>query len=216
MRSDLEFRRIYSMADLVVADGMPLVWLSHLAGAPLKERVAGSDMFWEIGRASAQYGLRLFLLGGMPCSAQIAAKKLEKQYPGAVIAGAYCPPYGSLDDPEENAKVMDLIAKAQPDVLMVGLGAPKQEKWIAAHLDQMDVPVSIGVGASFDMAAGMVKRAPVWMQHAGLEWMFRLIQEPGRLWDRYIMRDLPYLFSAALATLRMRSKNQESSHVSVR
>jgi N-acetylglucosaminyldiphosphoundecaprenol N-acetyl-beta-D-mannosaminyltransferase len=210
MRKDNEFRRIYGIADLVVADGMPLVWLSKLAGAPLKERVAGSDMFWEIGKASAQNGLRLFLLGGESGSAEIAARKLQEKHPGAIIAGYYCPPYCDKLSIDEDAKIMSLIAQARPDVLMVGLGAPKQEKWIASHLDQLNVPVSIGVGASFDMAAGKVSRAPKWMQTSGLEWLFRLIQEPGRLFSRYILRDIPYLISAAITTIRMRSRGQES------
>jgi N-acetylglucosaminyldiphosphoundecaprenol N-acetyl-beta-D-mannosaminyltransferase len=210
MRHDSEFRRIYSIADLVVADGMPLVWLSKLAGAPLKERVAGSDMFWELGKASSQHKLRLFLLGGLPGSADAAARKLEECYPGAVIAGTYCPPFGNLDTNAEDAKIMQMLAESRPDILMVGLGAPKQEKWIAAHIERFHIPVSIGVGASFDMAAGMVKRAPVWMQKTGLEWMFRLIQEPARLWNRYILRDIPYLISAAITTIRMRSENQKS------
>jgi N-acetylglucosaminyldiphosphoundecaprenol N-acetyl-beta-D-mannosaminyltransferase len=108
---------------------------------------------------------------------------------------------GTLDDIEEYRRICDAIVSADPDILLVGLGSPKQEKWIAAHKERLGVPVSIGVGAAFDMAAGRVRRAPMWVQAAGLEWVFRLIQEPRRLWRRYFGRDLPYLFLLIAQTL---------------
>jgi N-acetylglucosaminyldiphosphoundecaprenol N-acetyl-beta-D-mannosaminyltransferase len=204
MQNDGDFRQIYREADFVVADGMPLIWLSQIAGTPLKERVAGSDLFWELGRASELTGVRLFLLGGQPTAAEKAASKLYVQCPDAQVAGTYCPPFGQLDDPEEDAHIRQIIAEAQPDILLVGLGSPKQEKWIAAHRHDLNVPVCIGVGATFDMAAGMVRRAPLWIQHMGLEWLFRLVQEPRRLWSRYMGRDLQYLFRLAALTIRVR------------
>lgn len=204
MQNDSDFRTIYREADFVVADGMPLVWLSRIAGTPLKERVAGSDLFWEVGRASDKTGVRLFLLGGQPMAAEKAAAKLYQRFPNAQVAGTYCPPFGTLDDPAEDARICRMIDEAQPDILLVGLGSPKQEKWIAAHKGVLNVPVSIGVGASFDMAAGMVRRAPMWIQHLGLEWLFRLVQEPRRLWSRYMGRDLQYLVRLAALTLRIR------------
>jgi N-acetylglucosaminyldiphosphoundecaprenol N-acetyl-beta-D-mannosaminyltransferase len=207
MQNDGDFRRIYREADFVVADGMPLVWLSRLAGTPLKERIAGSDLFWELGRASALTGLRLFLLGGQPTAAEKAALHLTEKFPGARIAGCYCPPHGMLDDPQEDARIREVIAQAQPDILLVGFGSPKQEKWIASHRDDLNVPVSIGVGATFDMAAGFVRRAPMWARRSGLEWLFRLIQEPRRLWSRYMGRDLTYLWDLAALTLRIRFRS---------
>lgn len=206
IRRDEEFRRVYQDADFVVADGMPLVWLSRLSGVRLQERVAGSDLFWELGRASAATGMRLFFLGGQPCAAEEAAEVLRKKFPGAQIVGTYCPPVGTLADPQEDAKVCSLIVEAEPDVLLVGLGSPKQEKWIAAHKERLGVPVSIGVGAAFDMAAGRVRRAPLWVQKSGLEWSFRLMQEPRRLWRRYFGRDLPFLFQLVGQTLRERPR----------
>lgn len=194
IRRDDEFRAIYENADFVVADGMPLVWLSRLSGTRLRQRVAGSDLFWELGRASDATGLRLFFLGGQPGAVNEAADVLRREFSAAQIVGTYCPPMGTLDDPEEDERICNAILSADPDVLLVGLGSPKQEKWIAAHKERLCVPVSIGVGASFDMAAGRVRRAPLWVQRAGLEWVFRLIQEPRRLWRRYFGKDLPYLF----------------------
>jgi N-acetylglucosaminyldiphosphoundecaprenol N-acetyl-beta-D-mannosaminyltransferase len=206
IRKDDDFRRVYENADFVVADGMPLVWLSRFSGVQLQERVAGSDLFWELGRASASTGMRLFFLGGQPCAAEEAADVLRVKFPGAQIVGTYCPPVGTLEDPQEDARICDMIVKAEPDVLLVGLGSPKQEKWIVAHKERLGVPVSIGVGAAFDMAAGKVRRAPVWVQRAGLEWSFRLLQEPRRLWKRYFGRDIPFLFKLIAQTIGERQR----------
>jgi len=216
MQGDADFRQIYRDADFVVADGMPLVWLSQLAGTPLKERVTGSDLFWALGRASHENGLRLFLLGGLPTSAEKAAENIYHRFPNAQICGTYCPPHGTLNDPEEDARIRRIIAEAQPDVLLVGLGSPKQEKWISAHREDLHIPVSIGVGASFDMAAGMVMRAPTWIRQMGMEWMFRLIQEPRRLAHRYLGRDLPYLLRLVALTVRFRWQRQGKARDEVR
>jgi N-acetylglucosaminyldiphosphoundecaprenol N-acetyl-beta-D-mannosaminyltransferase len=189
---DPEFLAIYQDADFVVADGMPLIWLSRFTNCQLKERVAGSDLLWELGRASSATGIKLFFLGGQPGAAAKAAAALIEKYPGANVAGTYCPPYGTLDDQSELLKIRSEIAAAAPDVLLVGFGSPKQEKWISSYKDLLGVPVSIGVGGSFDMAAGVVKRAPIWMRSFGLEWVFRLCQEPRRLWHRYFGRDVPF------------------------
>jgi N-acetylglucosaminyldiphosphoundecaprenol N-acetyl-beta-D-mannosaminyltransferase len=186
---------------------MPIIWLSKLAArrdrsiTPLRERVAGSDLFWELGRVSAQNGLRLYLLGGMPGAAERAARVLCERYPGAVVCGHYCPPFETFNRPAEQARIEAKIREAAPDVLLVGLGAPKQEKWIAAHKDAVAVPVSIGVGGSFEMAAGMVRRAPVWAQRCGMEWACRMLQDPRRLVRRYLGRDLPFLFLLLAHTL---------------
>ena len=210
LQKDREFRSIYDSAALSLADGMPIVWLSRLAArrgsieAPLKERVAGSDLFWELGRASAHTGLRIFLLGGMPGAAEQAAAVLKERHPGAVICGIYCPPFETFNTPEEQARIEQTVRDACPDLLLVGLGAPKQEKWIAAHKDAVGVPVCIGVGGSFEMAAGMVRRAPEWAQRIGMEWVCRLAQDPRRLASRYLGRDLPFLMTTILQTARER------------
>jgi N-acetylglucosaminyldiphosphoundecaprenol N-acetyl-beta-D-mannosaminyltransferase len=201
---DREFKAAYEEADLVVADGAPVVWLSKLGGTPLKERVAGSDLFWTLGRASAESGVTLFFLGGVEGAADAAKAELEKRYPGAKIVGTYCPPFTTFNTEQEQNKIRDEVKKANPDILLVAFGAPKQEKWIAANKDRLGVPLSIGVGGSFEMASGMLKRAPVWMQRSGLEWAYRFAQQPRRLFDRYIMRDVPHLAKAAARTARLR------------
>lgn len=197
---DADFRAAYRKADLVVADGAPVVWLSRIAsrsaGGPLPERVAGSDLFWELARASGDANLRLFFLGGMPGAAARAAEVVEKRHPRARIAGTYCPPFEVFETKDEQAKIRRIVRQAAPDILLVALGAPKQEKWIAANKDLLGVPVAIGVGGSFEMAAGVRRRAPIWLQLSGLEWLYRFAQEPRRLFQRYFVEDLPYLAGA--------------------
>jgi exopolysaccharide biosynthesis WecB/TagA/CpsF family protein len=201
---DREFKAAYEAADLVVADGAPVVWLSKLGGTPLKERVAGSDLFWTLGQASAEQGVTLFFLGGVEGAADAAKAELERRYPGTRIVGTYCPPFRTFATREEQDKIRDEVRKANPNILLVAFGAPKQEKWIAANRDRLGVPVAIGVGGSFEMASGMLKRAPKWMQKTGLEWAYRFAQQPRRLFDRYIVRDVPHLARAAARTARHR------------
>ena len=201
VRRNPVFRAAYHDADMVLADGMPVVWLSQLVGRQgLPERVAGSDLLWELGRASARTGIRLFYLGGAPGAAEEAAAAVTARFPGAQVCGCYCPSFEDFGTPEEEGRITTAIRAAQPQALLVGLGAPKQEIWIAANKERLGVPVCIGVGGSFEMAAGRVRRAPRWMQRTGLEWSYRLIQEPARLWRRYLLRDLPTLVSLLWAT----------------
>ncbi|MBC8140119.1 MAG: WecB/TagA/CpsF family glycosyltransferase [Armatimonadetes bacterium] len=204
LESDSAFRAAYDSADLVLADGMPVVWLSRLdkTQPPLRERVAGSDLFFELGALSARTDLRLFFLGGAPGAASRAAAVLRKKYPDVCVADTYCPDFATFGTPEEEARITERVQSARPHILLVGLGAPKQEKWILANKDRLGVPLSVGVGGSFEMAAGMVKRAPVWMQKTGLEWCHRMMQEPGRLTKRYMGRDLPFLLKLLWRTAR--------------
>lgn len=204
LRRDRDFQAAYSEADLILADGMPLVWLSRIGptGQRLTERVTGSDLFWELGEASATCGLRLFFLGGADGAADGAAEKVRQKFPGANIVGTYCPPKATFDTPEEQAKIQAVVRAARPDVLLVAFGAPKQEKWIAQNKALLQVPVCVGVGGSFEMACGKIKRAPRWMQKTGLEWGFRLAQEPQRLWRRYLLRDVPTLFHLTAHQIR--------------
>jgi N-acetylglucosaminyldiphosphoundecaprenol N-acetyl-beta-D-mannosaminyltransferase len=208
---DADFRATYDGADLVLADGMPVVWLSKIGGDPLPERVTGSDLFWELGRASAETGLRLFFLGGLASAADVAAERVRERFPGAQIVGTYCPPHDRGGDPAEQRRIRELVRAAKPDVLLVAFGAPKQEKWIVANKDLLGVPVCIGIGASLDMAAGVVKRAPRWMQRAGLEWFGRFVQEPGRLFRRYFIADGPYLLGAIARTAVLRARRRTPS-----
>ena len=202
-----EFRAAYDAADLVVADGTAIVWLSRLstpARDALVERVTGSDLFWELARASASNNIRLFFLGGLPGAAERAANAATHRYPGARIVGTYCPPFETFDTEAEQAHIRNLIHEARPDILLVALGAPKQELWILRNKDALGVPVSMGVGGSFEMAAGDRHRAPRWIQRTGFEWLYRFSQEPTRLFRRYFVDDLPYLSSAAARALARR------------
>ena len=206
---DPAFRAIYSKADLVVADGAPVVWLSRIASPiSLPERVAGSDLFWELARASSETGLRLFFLGGVPGAATAAAEAVAVRYPRARVVGTYCPPVEAFDLRAEQEAIRAVVQRAAPDVLLVALGAPKQEKWIAANKDWLGVPVSIGVGGTFEMAAGLRRRAPPWVRRAGLEWLYRFAQEPRRLFHRYFVHDLPYLAGACTRALVRRLRQE--------
>ena len=137
---------------------------------------------------------RLFFLGGRPGSARKTAENFQQKYPGIQIVGVYSPPFGFENDKAENRKIVNLIKGVRPDILFVGLGAPKQEKWIYNYRNDYNVPVSIAIGASFELSSGVVKRAPAWMQQTGLEWLWRLIMEPKRLWKRYLVEDMRFFW----------------------
>jgi N-acetylglucosaminyldiphosphoundecaprenol N-acetyl-beta-D-mannosaminyltransferase len=200
-RGDAGFRRAINEADLAVADGMPLVWASRLAGRPLPERVTGNALVEECCRLSASTGASIFLLGGRPGIAECARRAIEKTYPGAVIAGTYSPPFGLLSASEDR-DIVDRINRSGARILFVAFGAPRQDRWIAAHRDDLEVSVAMGVGCSLDVLAGAVCRAPLWMQRSGLEWLHRFRLEPGRLWRRYFMKDPPMLARLFAESLR--------------
>lgn len=185
LEEDAALRAAYSRADLVVPDGMPIVWASRLLGAPLKERVTGSDMMPKLCEIAAQRRLKVFLLGGMPGVADRAAANLIKAYPGLRVTGTLCPPLGFEKDDAQNARIVETIRCSDADLIFVCLGSPKQEVWIDKHLAQFDKGVFLGVGAAIDFCAGTVQRAPHWMRRSGLEWAYRLSQEPRRLIGRY-------------------------------
>jgi N-acetylglucosaminyldiphosphoundecaprenol N-acetyl-beta-D-mannosaminyltransferase len=187
---DQEFRQTINSADLAVADGMPLVWLSRLRGQPLPERVTGVDLVDACCELAAAAGQGVFLLGAGPGVAQAAAERLQERHPDLRIVGMITPPMGPLKR-KENARIVRTIQDAAPGFLFVALGAPRQDLWIRTHLEELNVPVAMGVGCVFDLLAGVSNRAPAWMQSAGLEWLYRLVREPRRLWRRYLMNDLP-------------------------
>lgn len=194
LQKDAEFRKIYSKSFLVVPDGVSLLWAAKFLQTPLNGRVNGTDLFEKICAIAAQKNLKVFLLGGRPRAAQQAKEVLQARHPNLTIVGTYCPPYGFESQPKELDLINSQIKAVSPDILFVGLGAPKQEKWIAANYLDLGVPISIGIGVSFELVANMVTRAPVWMQKAGLEWLFRLIVEPQRLWKRYILGNPTFIW----------------------
>ncbi len=187
-----EIRALLGRADVLVADGMPLIWASRLQGTPLPERVSGSHIMWSIPEAAAKAGRRIFLLGGAPGAADACADVLRQRFPGIHITGTYCPPFGFEKSPEEMAKMRGAIAAAPAELIFVALSFPKGEKLIEAIRDVAPNSWWIGVGISFSFVAGEVKKAPRWMQKVGLEWSHRLIQEPRRLAKRYLVHGVPF------------------------
>ncbi len=181
---DRELKAALNGADLALPDGMPLVWAANLEGHGLPDRVYGPELLLRFCAASEQRGYRHFFYGGAPGVAAELAVRIKQLYPGLKIIGAYSPPFRPLTEEEERALAAQLNDRV--DVLWVGLGCPKQEKWMAAHR-HLRVGVMIGVGAAFDFHTGRVAQAPRWMQRHGLEWLFRLFQEPRRLWRRYLV-----------------------------
>ncbi len=194
-RADIELHRILADAHLVLCDGTPLVWASRVLGNPLPERVAGADLVPLLIRVAAAKGYRLFLLGASPESASAAVARLQEQYPSLIIAGHYSPPLAPLLD-MDHEQIRRRIIKAKPDILLVAFGCPKQEKWMWMHHRSLGIPVCAGVGGTIDFLAGRLKRAPRWVQLSGTEWIFRLLQEPSRLFRRYT-KDL-WIFGRAI------------------
>jgi N-acetylglucosaminyldiphosphoundecaprenol N-acetyl-beta-D-mannosaminyltransferase len=205
---DPSFKDVLNATDLVVADGMPLVWLGRRQGHPLRRRVYGPDLLLAFCEDSAGQGYRHFFYGGEPGVAERLAESLKTRFPGLTIAGTCSPPFRPLNA-DEDEEMVDLINHAAPDVLWVGLGAPKQERWMHEHRSRLHVPVVVGVGAAFDMLSGRRKQAPRWMRERGLEWFFRLLQEPRRLWRRYLVYGSQFI--AYLLFERLRLKDSEAS-----
>lgn len=185
LESDLELREIYQHADIVIADGMPVVWASKLLGGGLEERVTGADLMPDVCARAAKEGLTIFMMGAAEGVAKEAQRRLEALYPGLRCVGVYSPPFGFEKDPQISELIVSMIKEAAPDIIFVGLGAPKQEKWIFNNYKKFSKGIFLGIGASIDFIAGNVNRAPTWMQKTGSEWIYRLVQEPGRLAKRY-------------------------------
>ncbi|MCM2370428.1 WecB/TagA/CpsF family glycosyltransferase [Aporhodopirellula aestuarii] len=181
---DEQVRRITADAALILADGQPIVWRSHLKTKALPERVAGSEMIFHLCERAAEKGHRVFFLGGADGVAEACASRLQAMYPGLQVAGAESPPFRKLTDEEHTAQ-LDRIRDAKTDLLFVAFGQPKGEKWIHANYQQLGVPVSIQLGASFDFIAGTATRAPEVYQRFGMEWAYRMFSDPGRLIPRY-------------------------------
>src|SRR5436305_7239428 len=171
-------------AALIVADGMPLVWASRWRPTRLPERVAGADLVPALCERAAKCGFRVFLLGGAEGVAVRAAEVARERFPGLEVVGTLAPPFRELT-PAEHGELVETVRRAKPDVLLVAFGQPKGELWVAEHYRELGVPLTVQVGASLDFLAGRVTRAPRWMQRVGLEWVYRLALEPGRLARRY-------------------------------
>jgi N-acetylglucosaminyldiphosphoundecaprenol N-acetyl-beta-D-mannosaminyltransferase len=192
-RHSAEVRSVVAQADLVVADGMPLVWSGEIQGSPLPERVAGSSLVLSLTAAAADRGASIFLLGGNPGTAEAAMQKLTELNPGVTIVGTHCPRFGFDEDPEALETTTRTVADAAPDIVYVALGFPKQEKLILKLRERLPRAWFVPCGISFSFVAGDVHRAPVLVQRLGLEWLHRLVQEPQRLYRRYLLQGLPFM-----------------------
>ena len=191
-REDPEYRQALAAAELAVPDGMPLVWHLRAQGYRSQERVYGPDLMNRCAALASQRGWRCFLYGSTSDVVSAAAETLRMNFPHISIVGTCSPPFRPLT-PAEETSVHELINTARPNLLWVALGGPKQDLWMIRNRDRLRVDVMHGVGAAFDFLAGTVTQAPPWMQHAGLEWFFRLIVEPGRLWRRYTLGNIRFV-----------------------
>jgi len=180
-------REAYRNAGMILADGHPVVWASRLLRRPLPARVPGSDLVPSLFRSAKGYrALRVFLLGAAPGVAARAGENIERRWPSVKVVGTYSPAIGFENDEPENRRILDMVTEAQPDVLVVGLGAPKQELWVSKYQQQIQAPIALCVGATIDFLAGEKKRAPVWLRRIGMEWVHRMLSEPKRLVKRYL------------------------------
>jgi len=191
-QKDRLFREIYKHAFLVVTDGVPLLWAGRLLGRKLPGRINGTDLFEELCAEASKRELRVYFLGGRPGAATAAAALLQDRHPALSVCGTYCPEIGFEHDPVEQARIISDINARRPHLVFVGLGAPKQEYWMFANRAKLRVPMLLGIGVSFELVGGIVRRAPRWMQRAGLEWLFRFYSEPQRLWKRYLVGNLKF------------------------
>jgi N-acetylglucosaminyldiphosphoundecaprenol N-acetyl-beta-D-mannosaminyltransferase len=200
---DESLRRIHNNAGMVTADGMPLVWVSRLMGFHRTERVYGPDLMLAVCDRAQQRGFGHFFYGGGPGVTQRLIERLSKRYPALKVAGSYSPPFRPLTA-DEDRNVVEQINSSGADIVWVGLSTPKQERWMAGHVEKLDAAVMVGVGAAFDFNAGLKKQAPRWMGRAGLEWTFRLATEPRRLWSRYLKCNPTFVALVGMQLLRLR------------
>lgn len=196
-QNDLRLRTMVNHADLATPDGMPLVWLGRWAGYRRVNRVYGPDLMQAFAKRSAQQGYRHFFYGGAPGVPEALAARLGRDNPGLRVVGTFSPPF-TPPTPERELEEIALINATQPDVVWVALGTPKQDRWLSEHRDQLDAPVLVAVGAAFNLLSGRLRQAPRWMQRSGLEWCWRLLQEPRRLWRRYLLFNPLFIWNLML------------------
>ena len=192
-RRDAGVREFFDAAEVVVPDGMPLLWAARLQRTALPDRVAGSDLIWSLSAAAAEEGCSIYLLGGDPDAAERAATVLTRHDPALVVAGTLCPSWGFERDPAEFEEVIATVAASGADIVYVGLPLARQMVVAAALRERLPRAWLVGLGVSFSFVAGEIRRAPAWMQRHGLEWLYRLYEEPRRLARRYLLEGLPFL-----------------------
>lgn len=212
LQKDAEFYRVYSEADYRVCDSQLLMFASHFLGHPLREKISGSDLFPQFyQRYRNDNRVKIFFLGGLDGVAYKARENVNQKVGRNMVVGSYCPPLGFEEDESECQKIIDLINASGATVVAVGLGAPKQEKWIYKYKSQLKkVKTFFAIGATIDFEAGNIQRAPAWMSASGLEWLYRLLLEPKRLWKRYLVEDLSFFILILRQKLNLNHKPQFS------
>jgi N-acetylglucosaminyldiphosphoundecaprenol N-acetyl-beta-D-mannosaminyltransferase len=198
MRSDKELEQSLLAADLIGADGVPVVWASKLFGTPLPGRVNGTDLMYELLKKADEKRYRIFFFGATEKVLQKVLEVVGRNYAGVQIAGSHHGYFAPLEEPD----IVNEIRQSRADILFIAFGTPKKELWVKRYVSAMGVPVIHGVGGSFDVLAGVIPRAPLWMQKSGLEWFFRLLQEPGRMWHRYLVTNTLFLVRVVWEWLR--------------
>jgi N-acetylglucosaminyldiphosphoundecaprenol N-acetyl-beta-D-mannosaminyltransferase len=198
-----DFKHILNSADLFVPDGISTVWSARSRGFPLKRRVCGSDLMWAFCELASQKGYTNFFYGDTGEVLRLLTGRLSESFPRLRVVGTYSPPFRPLT-PEEDGHIISLINRARPDVLWVGLGLPKQERWMFEHKDQLNVPVMVGVGAAFKFVSGKVRRAPLWMRELNLEWFWRLVHEPRTVWRRAFVYGPQFVYYNLLELSRLK------------
>jgi N-acetylglucosaminyldiphosphoundecaprenol N-acetyl-beta-D-mannosaminyltransferase len=198
-------REIFNRALLSTPDGMPMVWMGRLQGQPSIRRVYGPDLLLNLCEHSSAAGFSHFFCGGKPGVAEELADALQKRFSGLKVAGTFCPPFGPLNS-EDRAALVDKVRETRPDFFWVGISTPKQERFMTEYISILpEAKIFIGVGAAFDFLTGRVRQAPRWMMRIGLEWLFRLFQEPKRLWRRYLIYNPLFILRATAQLLGLRS-----------
>lgn len=205
-RQNAEFRAAYERASFVTADGAPIVAFSRLVKRPVGSRITGADLLPALAAVAAERGLRFAMIGAAPGVAAEAGRRLQKKFPGLDVVLTYSPPMGFQDDDVENAELLDVLAQARPDIVIVAFGAPRQELWIDKHAQSLPGTVFLGAGASIDFVVGRQKRAPRIFMKLGLEWLHRLLTDFRRLWRRYLVQDVSFVFMAARELVRRRPR----------
>ncbi len=202
------YHGIIKKAGLVIADGMPLIWLSRLFGQNiLPERIPGCEIVVDLFELSDKKGYKIFILGAAPGVADKAKGKLEKKLKNVKITGTYSPDKNELEDEEKSDKIVELINDSEAQILFIALGAPKQENWISKHIHKLNINIAVPCGASIDFIVGQQIRAPLWLCNIGFEWVWRLFCDPKRMFDRYIMNDIPFLFNLIIAMTKEKNVN---------
>jgi len=200
---------IYNNANYTLCDGMPVLWASQFLGTPIVERITGLDLLPSLLQYCASNHFSLFFLGASPGVGLSLKAKAEKLYPNINIKGVYCPPFANKFEQSENDKMISLINEAQPHIILVSLTAPKQDIWIAENLAKINANIAMGIGGAFEVTAGLIQRAPHWMQVSGLEWLFRFGQEPKRMFKRYFIQAplfIPLIIQQKIRSILIKSK----------